>query len=738
MDTEKPLILRSAYAKWRASLPEAYPTVADYRRVALRWVVGAERSWVKDEAHPALGTCRMKSRHTHVCTARALPVYAALAADAGLRDATWTPAKLAERLNAAIAFLCATYDPKRPAKGKWAKQPRRNSLRYETWVIGNMLDVVQIVPKLVSGENQRRIRDILADIVEDERTSGRAKALGDYRHEGITWTINLLARGAFLYPDHPRATEWLDLAKHGYASALSVEADRSDGTVVDGKPVKEWVARRCPVFHPDFTFTHHGLGIHPGYMGFAAHRVVSLYDLLKRSGEPVSPVWLHHYRDVTDVMKRLALWDGRIAYPNGKDWADYLYGVSSARFHMAGRQMMFGDREARLIEQGLFRQVEWLQLQRGDQGDFGPSNAEYVHNVNDAKNVGFTYWLHQAHGAASPAAQSQLDRAHTRVFHSPHSRFVCVRDPARFASWGWQAMKGRSTGLILPRAHGLGDHLAQWDDSLIPDYWTVDKAGRRRGLQQGRRTRQVETFAGGFAVSERTELFLTLPRKGEKKPPAVVDHRVMAALPDGRTVVFVAAGRAGRAVTALCAADVNWRFLRSAFSDNERTILHEGGQTECRDVKGLRTSWLNVDGVLGIVPIGGPAQVSCHLFATHPGHTVRLSVRSLEPRNYETGQAIFDAPVVFVTDADAAETRRLVAACRAEEAGPRVRACHVRGQDGKGYVIAVNASDAEATARIAAGPASRLLTPKAGRVTAADGAFVQLVLVARGCALLAP
>ena len=96
--------------------------------------------------------------------------------------------------------------------------------------------------------------------------------------------LNLFARGAVFYPDHPNAAEWLDLAKHGYASSLSAEADLSNDTVVDGKPIRQWVARRCPVFYPDFTFTHHGLGIHPGYMAIAGHRMVSLYDLLERSG----------------------------------------------------------------------------------------------------------------------------------------------------------------------------------------------------------------------------------------------------------------------------------------------------------------------------------------------------------------------------------------------------------------------------------------------------------------------
>ena len=39
----EPAILQSEYAKWRASLPDDYPQLADYRRVLLVWVVGAEQ-----------------------------------------------------------------------------------------------------------------------------------------------------------------------------------------------------------------------------------------------------------------------------------------------------------------------------------------------------------------------------------------------------------------------------------------------------------------------------------------------------------------------------------------------------------------------------------------------------------------------------------------------------------------------------------------------------------------------
>ena len=750
-------IPQSEYARWSESLPRDYPQVADYRRVLLRWVVGAERYWKADPEHPRSGKCRLPVKKrgrvtTHITTARALPVYAALAADPECNDFVWTRDKLAERLNGAIAFLCATYDPDGPREGCWAKKPWANSLRYETWVIGNMLDVVQIVPDLVTPDNKRRVRDILVDIVEDERVSGRARKLEDYRHEGITWTINLLARGAILYPDHPKAKQWLDLAKHGYASSLSVHADLKDETVVDGRPIMRWVARRCPVFHPDFTLTHHGLGIHPGYMAIAAHRMVSLYDLMKRRDAPISRLWHHRLRDMMGVIKGLALWDGRIAFPNGKDWCDYLYGVMDVLFDVVGLQLMFGDREARLIEQGVFRHLEWLQLNRG-RGDFGPSDAEYVFNVNDAKSVGFAYWLHQAHGVARPATQAQLDRAYTRVLHSPYCKFVCVRDPARFASWGWQACKGRTTGLIVPRGHGLGDHLAQWDDSLIPDYWTVDARGRRRPLRAKPGTRQVETFRGGFAVSERTELSLLSPANAADAASSIVDHRAMVAIPDGRTVLFAASGRAMRAVRQLAGMDINWRFVRSVFSDMGRTIFHARGQSECRNVSNVRTPWFNIDGIMGIVPIGRQAQVSCEPFGevdkdgiplaeldpfgAHAGQTVRLGVCSLAPRDYEAGQEVFTACVAFVTDVEAAETERLVDACSEDEPRDAASVYSVRGQDGKQYVVAVNFTDSEAHVPLTGLGAGRLFTPEAAQLTRATGKDARLRLARRGCALLA-
>ena len=753
----EPLILQSEYAKWRNSLPDDYPDVADYRRVMLRWATGAEELWRPDPERPELGVCRFgEQKHVHVRTARSLKAYAALAADPKLDDPVWTRLKLGERLNAALAYLCATYDTKGPREGYWGKNPGRNSLRYETWVIGDMLDVVQITPELVTPENKQRIREILIDLVEAECTSGRAEALDDYRHEGITWTINLLARGAVLYPDHPQAGRWLDLAKHGYASSLCVEADLKDDTLVDGKPIREWVAHRCPVFHPDFTLTHHALGIHPGYMAIAGHRMVSLYDLLKRQDGQVSPVWNHHFRDMTNVLKDLSLWDGRTAFPNAKDWADYIYGVCDIHYDFVGLQMMFGDGEARLLEQGKFRHLEWLQLNRG-RGDFGPSNAEYVFNVNDAARFGYTYWIRQAHGCARPATQEEFDSAHRKVFHSLDSKFISVRDPQRFVSWGWQARRNRSTGkhnstgLILPNGHGLGDHLAQWDDNLVPDYWTVDEQGHCTYMQISSKSNHVETFSGGFAVSERTELRLPSSKPESNAPGSLIDHRAMVALPDGRTVVFAASGRAVEKVSRLSTMDVNWRFVRSIFSGMQRKIYYEGDNKECRFVKDVSTPWFNIDGVMSVVSIGKPASVTCELFGkvdergapvaeqdpfgTHAGQTVRLGICSLEPNDYQPGKEIFTACLAFVTDTDATEAGQLVGAFREGRIDDAVRSYQVLGRDGVSYSVLINLTDTETTPDLALSADARLLTPEAASQTGRSDA-PRLRLMPRGCAVL--
>jgi len=231
-----------------------------------------------------------------------------------------------------------------------------------------------------------------------------------------------------------------------------------------------------------------------------------------------------------------------------------------------------------------------------------------------------------------------------------------------------------------------------------------------------------------------------------------VDHRVMVAIPDGRTVLFAASGRAMRAVRQLAGMDINWRFVRSVFSDMGRTIFHARGQSECRNISRVRTPWFNIDGIMGVVSVGRQARVSCEPFGevdrdgvpvaeldpfgAHAGQTVRLGVCSLAPRDYQPGQEVFTACVAFVTDVGSAETERLVDAYGEDEPGDATRVYSVRGQDGKQYVVAVNFSDSDADVVIPDASRGRVLTRGAARVAAGESEHIRLRLVARGLGVL--
>jgi hypothetical protein len=226
----------------------------------------------------------------------------------------------------------------------------------------------------------------------------------------------------------------------------------------------------------------------------------------------------------------------------------------------------------------------------------------------------------------------------------------------------------------------------------------------------------------------------------------------MVALPDGRTVIFFASARAVQPVPRLGTADVNWRFVRSIFSDMRRMVYYEAGGKECRHVSALPTRWLNVDGIMSVIPIGKSARVTCELFGavnehgvpvaekdpfgTHAGQTVRLGVCSLPPRNYARGESIFTACLAFVTDTDAAEAVQLSRTCRVVTVSHPARAWQIRARDGESYVVVVNVSDSKTSARLPRSSAGRLLTPKATTATTDAHYTIRLDLEPRGCAVL--
>ena len=171
-----------------------------------------------------------------------------------------------------------------------------------------------------------------------------------------------------MYPTHPNAEKWLAKAQELFMNTFSVEADSSDTTLVDGKPVNQWVYTTNA--HPDFTLEGHG-AYQFDYIAVPLHSLAWAYYAFVSNGQAVPQSLFHHLTDVWDTLKRTHLFSGRFAYFQGKDWGRHVYGPYFILPALVLLENEFGDPDARLIEQLRFRALVWEQQQNGNGSIFG-------------------------------------------------------------------------------------------------------------------------------------------------------------------------------------------------------------------------------------------------------------------------------------------------------------------------------------------------------------------------------
>ena len=143
--------------------------------------------------------------------------------------------------------------------------------------------------------------------------------------ESNSWTAAMLARAAVLMPANPRAGAWLQAASLFWMNGLSVPQDEWDPAVVDGRPRSSWFAGAN--LGPHYTLEHHGF-FHPGYYVWSLWPMCTALLEFRRAGRPPLQAASHHFREAFDVLKRLVAWNGRLVFPAGADWPQYMSGTA--------------------------------------------------------------------------------------------------------------------------------------------------------------------------------------------------------------------------------------------------------------------------------------------------------------------------------------------------------------------------------------------------------------------------
>ena len=265
----------------------------------------------------------------------------------------------------------------------------------------------------------------------------------DTKAEENGWNSHIMSLASAMFPRHPHAALWRERAIVYMMNSFSTKADHTDGTIVDGRPVRERVTTVC--IHDDYTLENHRR-VHPDYMGTIS-LVLRNALFFRLAGQPVPGAACHHVKDCFTVLQQLTSPDGAYFYVNGQDWWP----------HRHDGPLIVGGLMATVLADpaGAFMEARALDSFRKMHSRFkdgracNPNEYNYA-NVEEEMiaRYGEMYLAHRLYGNGprplSHAAFSEAN-AGSRLFDA--GGFVIHRSPGSFCSFAW--VNG-AMGLIYP------------------------------------------------------------------------------------------------------------------------------------------------------------------------------------------------------------------------------------------------------------------------------------------------
>lgn len=573
-------------------------------------------------------------------------------------------------------------------------------------------------------------------------------AASDTKSEENAWDSEVLAWALGMFPDHDNAPAWRAKLIQFCMNTLSTAADKQDSTVVDGKPVKDWVVTAN--IHDDFTIENHG-AYHFCYMACPLHSLAWGYEGLGSGGEAVPDAMFHHYRDVWRWIKRTYIGEGRFAYLSGKDWPRYAYGLSFVLPATVLAQLRYGDPDARTMERDRIALLEWEQLVNADGSFYGGRftrnilvgrTAEY--ETDTYANIALCYLLHRQAKTPAPTDPAKLRHHLAGAWSSPDSGWVFARSPKLFASFSWRHLHGlRPVGLFIPTGCA---HMAEWmPDQLVGVFDAEGVDARKAKLRHA-----DKTFRNGFSTTgeivypdsagkpliSRQVSYTALTDEGI----AVVIERTTALAPvklrSSRTVNLAIANdifnplllpltkgegnsplppltKGGRGGVRRIACRGNETVLFGARNLGTVEAAEDRANVPSVTLVPVRSPWLCVDDRLGIVLLDGSKEFTIHDCAGRnaPWGSLQYDVISADERGareLRAGESIVDCAFVVI----AGDRKASAAVQRASSSGRPVdegaiRYVTVTAPSGKRYLIVANLDGAARTARIPGYPGLR-------------------------------
>ena len=519
--------------------------------------------------------------------------------------------------------------------------------------------------------------------------------------ESNMWNGAVMYRTAMMYPDTPRAAEYIEKAKSFFANSISTESDEHNGELLDGKPMSEYFVG-ANYFDSMACDHHHYMNV--GYMVITLSNLAMLHFELKRMGKPGLQTLYHNMEKSWQLVRSCIFDDGRLNRIGGDTRVRYCY----RQDYLIPVLMLAEDCGLSDADEILALEDKWLdivakEVQHNGDNSFLSDRCEllkeksplYYTRLESDRAVSLSYgalWheLFKMDGTAKLPLRPDLKfREPLTQWHDDYHGSYYVRSDNRMASFTWIAGE-YPQGLCLPPEDSS---MAEWRFNMS-SMITGDGSSESRILlyHNGR------TYDGGFAACgaymAHTNGLIAEQISEEDTAKVSIAY---AALPDDATVVTLQYAEAPKRIHLSSVKGLYLNIANDLFNDFKRTYIDNIDKT-----------WLKIDNRLLVSAIYG-GNIELHqpkyrqaIIKSRCPYPERGMLHSdeictklqLKPQWYAKGETIFDFGAAVVCMPNGYDYHESTAASKQlSTSGTLTRAVKVRGADSNYYIVAANFAD---------------------------------------------
>ena len=689
----------------------------DYLRILEKWVGFAKKHFYIPPGRPDLLCYGTGYDSWGVQTQqKAFSAFAVLAADPGTEEKNAGMGR-DELLEYAVRMLRFNLE-----SHKTGTYTCTNGTKWgNTWIsvlgIERMMPGIEALGNLLPEKERESLKRVMLSEADHllDMIQVKAGTVENNQPESNLWNGSHLYRTAIMYPDTPRAEDYIKKGTSFIINGISVASDAKSKDMVNGKPVSGWYIGDN--FFETFALNHHKY-LNIGYMYICLSQVAILYFTCRIRNLPVPEALLRHLPELWELLKLCTFPDGRLCRIGGDTRIRYSYCQDYALPAWLMIYDLYGDKICETLEEGWYETVRKEVTFNGD-GSFLSARCSGIERISSlyytrlesdraATFAMAAYWKRTLK-TETGVKFTVKEEIPARTWHDNYHGACMSRGKKRLASWCWAAAEAPQ-GLCVPTERS---DMAEWRNNCAGMILGQGRVNRQRII-----CHREHVFEGGFSTVGKTEIFSGGFFEGQSDEIAGNTHLLFTALPDDTTVIVMQKCLSSmRRVYLNEAKGLFYNIPNDIFNDSVRSYMStngridiKGGNEGRKEVIEIVSPWLNVDDCIGFIGVYGAESFSiCRPPVRQAGLILSQYEREVistglwidelcfpfikGPFSADAGSSLFDIGCIILAGSDAEMTSdywKKKKARRIRMQNPDVRAMAVEALNGKDYLQIVN------------------------------------------------